>query len=255
VTPTILETLDDPQLFAPHFAGPTWGRWRVALAALLGLPMDAEARAIFEHHTERKQPPEMAYREAAWIIGRRGGKSRVLALVAVYIACFRDYSHHLAPGETPVIAILAANRRQARVTLRYVLGFLQHTPLLRPLIARVDDEGIALRNGAAIEVHTATISSPRGRTFAAIIADECAFWWTDSDAANPDVEVLNAVRPGLATLPNSLMLIASSPYARRGALWNAFRRHYGKDDSGTLVWRGTTEEMNHRLTQRSSKRR
>jgi hypothetical protein len=45
------------------------------------------------------------------------------------------------------------------------------------------------------------------------------------DAADPDFEVINAIRPGMATIPNAMLLCASSPHARKGALWNAYHRH------------------------------
>ena len=35
----------------------------------------------------------------------------------------------------------------------------------------------------------------------------------------------------MATIPGAMLLCASSPYARRGALWDVFRRHYGKDNA------------------------
>jgi hypothetical protein len=44
----------------------------------------------------------------------------------------------------------------------------------------------------------------------AVIADELAFWYVDAAYANPDVEILNAVEPGLATTGGALIL-ASSP--------------------------------------------
>src|SRR3974377_117547 len=33
------------------------------------------------------------------------------------------------------------------------------------------------------------------------------------------------------------LLGASSPYARRGALWDAFRKHFAKDNDPVLVWK------------------
>ena len=74
------------------------------------------------------------------------------------------------------------------------------------------------------------------------VCDEIAFW-KDETTANPDVEVINAIRPGLATTPGSVLLAISSPYARRGALWSAFKEHYGKDGA-VLVWQADTLSMN-----------
>jgi hypothetical protein len=40
-----------------------------------------------------------------------------------------------------------------------------------------------------------------------------------------------------------MLLCASSPYARRGALWTAFRKFFGQDGP-TLVWQAATRVMN-----------
>jgi hypothetical protein len=108
----ILEALADPNLFAPHFVGSSWDGWRSFLAALFALP----ATAAYSQCTGRTKFPDKPFAESALIVGRRGGKSRVLALIAVYLACFRDYRPYLAPGEVATIAIIAANRSQARST-------------------------------------------------------------------------------------------------------------------------------------------
>src|SRR5438309_1660243 len=42
------------------------------------------------------------------------------------------------------------------------------------------------------------------------------------------VEVINAIKPGMATIPGSMLLCANSPHARRGALWEAYRKHFGQ---------------------------
>lgn len=128
--PTILETLSDVNLFAPHFKGPSWAGWKAMLGALFALPMNDDAFATYRACTGRSVAPETAFTEAALIVGRRGGKSRVLALIATYLATFRDYTPHLAPGEVATIAILAANRSQARSIFRYVSGLLKAVPLL-----------------------------------------------------------------------------------------------------------------------------
>jgi hypothetical protein len=119
VTPSIIECLDDPSLFARHFKGGTWGPWRTVLKALFGLPLDEAETALYRTHTGRTEAPAEPFKEAAFIVGRRGGKSRILALIAVYLACFRDYAPYLAPGEVATIAVIAADRKQARSIFRF----------------------------------------------------------------------------------------------------------------------------------------
>ena len=42
-------------------------------------------------------------------------------------------------------------------------------------------------------------------------------------------------------------MLASSPYAKRGELYAAFRRHFGKDDARVLVWKADTATMNPKI--------
>jgi hypothetical protein len=218
--------------------------WRSFLAALFAEGASSDDLALYRACTGRDAWPTAAFSEAALIVGRRGGKSRILALIAVYLATMRDYSPYLAPGEVATIAVLAADRSQARVIFRFVTGLLKAVPLMQPMITGGDSETIALSNRVHIEIATASFRTARGYSFAAVLCDEVAFWRSDESAANPDVEILRALRPGLASIPGSMLLIASSPYAKRGELYNAYRKHYGRDDARVLVWKADTATMN-----------
>jgi hypothetical protein len=239
----ILAAMDDEALFAPSFRGTSWTAWRAFLAALFALPMDDATLALYQHHTGRQKAPEAKFKEAALICGRRGGKSRILATIAVYLAAFIDYKQHLAPGEVATVAVIAADRRQARSIFRFITGLLNGVPMLAEMVEGETAESITLANGVVIEIHTASFRVTRGYTYAAVLCDEVAFWRSD-ESANPDEEILAALRPGLSNIPGAMLLLASSPYAKRGALWKAFKTHFARDDSRVLVWRGTTAEMN-----------
>jgi hypothetical protein len=161
----------------------------------------------------------------------------------VYLACFRDYRAVLAPGEVGTLAVIAADRRQARTVMRYIVGFLDGVPMLGQLVARRTAESIELTNRVTIEVHNPSFRAVRGYTLIGVLCDEIAFWRSE-DSANPDTEILNGLRPGMATVPGALLLCISSPYARRGALWDAYRQHFGKDGDPVLVWQAPTAAMN-----------
>lgn len=240
----IIQAVDDPKLFAPWFERGDWSAWHAFLRALFALPMDDDALDIFQRHTGRTSVPAAPFNEAWLVIGRRGGKSFTMALVAVYLATFRQYRQHLQPGERATVAVLAADRKQARAILRYVQGLVNGVPMLRRMVEREHAEGFDLTNQATIEITTASSRATRGYTFAAVLADEIAFWPTGDDVADPDAEILNAVRPGMATIPGAVLICASSPYARKGELWNAFERYHGKDDAPVLVWQAETKAMN-----------
>lgn len=245
----ILEAIEHPDLFEPWFRGKqeSFTGWFAFLAALFGLPMTDEQFAKFQKHTNRQERPKAASSEAWLVIGRRGGKSFVAALVAVFLACFFEYRSYLAPGERGTIMVIAADKKQGRVILRYVKAMLNNIPMLKDMIERETADSFDLNNSVTIEVGTASFRSSRGYTYVAVLADEIAFWRTDG-AAEPDYAILDAIRPGMATIPNAMLLCMSSPYARKGALWDAFKRFFGKDGA-PLVWRGATREMNPTVPQ------
>src|SRR5262245_35659161 len=176
-------------------------------------------------------------------MGRRAGKSRIAALIATYLATFRDYTEILAPGERGVVMVIAADRRQARVVLRYIDGLIRGVPMLAEMVIRRTQETIDLSNGITIEVHTASFKATRGYTVVAAILDEVAYWPSE-DSANPDIEIINAIKPAMATVPGALLLAISSPYARRGAMWQAYRKHFGQDGDPVLVLQAATDIAN-----------
>jgi hypothetical protein len=247
---TILDAVADDKLFARWFRDrATWHAWSALLAALFGLPLTDEQLAIYRQCTGRTMSPTEAASEAWLICGRRAGKSFVLALIAVYLAAFHDYRRYLSPGERGTVLIIATDRKQARTIFRYIRALLTEVPMLSKMIEREDRETFDLSNSVTVEVGTASFKSVRGYTVVAALCDEMAFWPTD-DSAQPDYEILDALRPGMATIPNAMLLCASSPYARRGALWDAHRRHFGKDGDPTLVWQAPTRTMNPTVPQR-----
>jgi hypothetical protein len=233
------------RFFPQEFAGDSWKPWLAFFPALYGMELDDYAYAMFQQCTSRTERPKGAYREAWVIAGRRAGKSRVAAFTAVFMAVFRDYRGVTARGETPIVMLLAADKSQAQVIFKYILGFFEHR-LLRPLIKRQTSEVLELTNGVSIEVHAASYRGVRGRTVVCCICDEMAYWRSD-ESTNPDVEVLNALRPSMITIPGALLLVVGSPYARRGSLYDAYQKHFGRDDSRVLVWQAPSLVMNQSL--------
>jgi hypothetical protein len=226
---------------AASLTGPSWLPWRTFWKGIFALPMDDAELEVFRRHTDR-DPPAEPVREAWQLIGRRGGKSRNAAVAALFLAVRFDTSK-LAPGEIAVIPVIAADRKQARQVLRYLRGFFD-LPEFHPYLHRALKESIELHNSVTIEVHTASYRSIRGYTMAGAVLDEIAFWATDDGSANPDSEVLTALRPGMATVADSLLLGLSSPYAARGELFKAHERSFGRDDPHVLVWNADTRSMN-----------
>jgi hypothetical protein len=144
--------------------------------------------------------------------------------------------------------IIAQDQKTADIVLDYITANFEGSPILRQLIEARNARELRLTNGITIEVRAADFRNLRGPTYICVIADEVAFWFNEN-SSNPDDEILNAVRPGLATTRGPLFMI-SSPYARRGVLWDAYRKHFGKSgDPLILVAQGTSREFNPTLPQ------
>jgi len=233
-------------LAAAGLTGPSWAPWRVLVKAARGRPLDAEERAVFTRHTGRHEPPGTPVRQVYAICGRRAGKTRVASVVAMWVALSRDYRALLAPGETAIVPLLAADKRQARQALDYVRG-LARMDTFRPFVTRVLRDSIELRTGCTLEVKTASYRLVRGYSVPAIVADELAFWWQGSDSANPDTEVIAALLPAMAAMPSAQLWGLSTPYAKSGALYEAYARYYGVEGADVLVWQSPSIEMNATL--------
>jgi len=247
-SPSIIELMTEPRLFGRDFGGPSWAAWRTLHRARSALPPEGGDLALFQQCTKRSRWPTTPAREVWAPIGRRGGKSRQLAAAAVYEACFVDHSAQLVAGERGRVLFVAPDRRQGSIVLDYVRAFLRH-PLFAPLVEAERSESIDLRGGITIEVATASWRTIRGPTVLWAGLDESAFFWREETSANPDSEIVSALRPAMATVPGSWLFAVSSPHSRRGVLWTQHQRHYGVDDSPVLVWQADSRTMNPNLAQ------
>ncbi|MCU7830316.1 MAG: hypothetical protein KZQ85_14735 [Candidatus Thiodiazotropha sp. (ex Myrtea sp. 'scaly one' KF741663)] len=245
---SIRDVMTDNHLFGDMFNNVSFAAWRSLLCGFYGLELTNDEAATFKKLTNRETLPADPHDELWLVIGRRGGKSQNAALLALYLAALHDYSDKLSPGEIATVMVLCTDRKAARSVFRYVSGLIQSNPMLSSMVVREDKETIELNNRTAIEISTASFRSVRGYTLAAVIADEIAFWRSD-DSANPDYEIINALRPALATL-NGKLIALSSPYAKRGELYNHYRNYYGKDDPSILVAQAGSMIMNPTLPPR-----
>ncbi len=242
--------LEDPALFEPILGGDSWFAWRVMLLAMFGEELTRKERIEFERLTRRPIEPRQMVEVFVGIIGRRGGKSRAMAVAAAFIAALCDHSANVVPGERPLVLCLAQNQLQARVVFNYVAAIFDECPVLKGLVTNRTSDTLTLSNGIAIEVRAASFRGLRGLTTVAVLADETCFWRHEETSTNADAEIIAAVLPSLATTHGPMILI-SSPYAKRGETWNLYNRHFGPDgDPLILVAQGASRDFNPSLPER-----
>ena len=223
--------------------GDTWAGWRTLLLAIMGEKLTDTEAALFREVTGRDTSPTEPVREFWGVVGRRGGKSRAMGTLAAFLSGCVDHRGVLAPGQRGRLPIIAASKDQADEVFNYIVGAFEHSPALKPLIEKPLDRTLSLTSKIDIQVRALSFRSLRGATNIGVIADEIAYWRSD-ESANPDAEIIGALRPSLATTKGPLIGI-SSPYAKRGVLWGAFVKDYGPEGRPSrLVAKASTTVLN-----------
>ncbi len=210
----IIESMRSREIFRNSFEDlRTWGAWEVYLKALFGLEMSAEEGKIYQEHTGNRPRPGKAKQISYVLSGRRSGKSKISSLLACYIATSRDWSKVLSPGEQGYIFLIANDKEQAKILKRYISGILERSPRLKSLIKKNLTWEIQLNNGITIAVRTKNFRTLRGYSVIAAILEELCFWRSE-ESANPDLEVVAAVRPSMLTVKDSMLIGISSADAK-----------------------------------------
>jgi hypothetical protein len=89
----------------------------------------------------------------------------------------------------------------------------------------------------------------RGFSLLNCCVDEVCFLdQQDEEKIKSDVELIQAMRPGLANTQGRMVCIGS-PYAQRGWAYSTWKKSFGNDNSKTLVWRSPSRTINPTLPQ------
>ncbi|WP_224545596.1 hypothetical protein [Mesorhizobium sp. CA16] len=247
---TMRHALEDENLFGTILAGDSWLPWRILLIAMMGEPLTDDERIVFTALTQREHEPLQACEEFWGVIGRRGGKTRAMSVLSTYLAALVDWSDVLVPGEIGKLQYMGYNQKQANIAFEYAKAIFTDLPLFAQQVENISADIIKLKTGIELEVRAATWRGLRGVTSIGAIFDELAFFQSEEHSANTDKEILNAVRPSLATTSGPLIAI-SSPFGKMGEVYAAVQRDFGpKGDPLVLVARGASRDFNPSLPQR-----
>jgi phage terminase large subunit-like protein len=201
------------------------------LKATYGLPLNSEEREIYQQATGRSESVLAEQNEATLAAGRRSGKtSKIAGPIALYEA-FRD--HHLTRGDRGYVVLIAPVKYQAKIAMHYIRAYLRSSPLLMQYVARERSDEVELTNGISIRCYPCSYITVRGISIVCAICDELAFWRHEETDANPEEEVLAALRPAMATFSTAKLIKISTPYRKEGTLWREFQQ---RDELDHLVW-------------------
>ncbi len=236
----------DPKFFGRTFAGESFAAWRTVSKVLDGLPLEKSELALYRQITGRDTAPAEPFSEAYLIKPRRAGGTLFAAALGLH-AALQDHRARLGPGEVATVAMIAVDRKQARQLTNYVKGLIADSPVIAAEVTDQTRETITFAHRVQLEVHTTSFRSTRGYSYAAVVLDELAYM-RDEFSATPDLELVRAVRPGLANLGGRLLGL-SSPHSRRGHLYAMYQQHYGKP-SDVLVIQAGGPTLNPRSVRR-----
>jgi phage terminase large subunit-like protein len=223
----LFDFMRDPALCGDAFKDGSWHNWGIVArlydgdAALL----TEDEKAIALELIGKETLPTEAPRELFLGVGRRAGKTRFDALLAVHAAA-EDRRDKLSAGEWAHVICTCVDRTQARTWFGYTLGLIEASPILSAEVTNKTSDSIEFAHRSRIEVFTSNFRSVRGFTLALAIIDEAAFLPAET-SASPDIELYRALTPGLATL-NGRLVVTSSLHRKQGLMWQKYRAYHGE---------------------------
>jgi hypothetical protein len=228
--------------YLPHMRRPeTQQNWHTVLKAFEGLTLTPAELAWFRDHSGRQGVRPGAYSELVLIVGRQAGKDDICADTGNARAVHSLLTNERVDGL--FISFVAQDFRAAVRTLFHRVSYpWTHIPELAQHVASKTADSLTLTNGLILACFPCRPPALRGLRNLRVCMNETAHY--RNSAGNPvDVEMRRAVLPTLATTGGQLV-IASSPYFATDLLGELRRRHYGRDESPTLVIQASAPEMN-----------
>jgi hypothetical protein len=241
--------LTDERLFGRWFGAKSWSGWRTVVRAANGEPLSRSERAFFATVAGDRAPPSKPVKELWCLCGRRSGKDSMASVIAAYMAASFKGAGVLRPGERATLACLAVDRSQASIVHDYTKAYFEAVPALSAMVRRETVDGLELTNGVDIQITTSDFRAARGRSYLGIVMDEVAYWRDEDSSVNPDREIYRGLRPGMATIPGSMLIGITSVYKRSGLAYDRWAKHFRKDNDRILVVHAPSIALNPTLDQ------
>ncbi len=246
---------------APGIEGPT-RPWLATLRAFDGLSLSDDDVSILAAVTGRSRKAIRAHEEQPypelWArVGRRGRKSATAAMITDHQALYGGHERYLMPHELGMIVTISKDLSGADLIKRFqhlfldALGIQYHETKFGAVTVTLI-EGCQI----ALACLTCTAEAPRGPAIPVAILDEPAFWDVSERYADPDVEIIGALRPAMAQFPNRKLIAISSPFGIEGVFHKTIEAALGNDNEQSILavqgptweWSPTiTEERTHEL--------
>ena len=190
------------------------------------------------------------YTDAVWRAGRRGGKSLLADIVAVYDATMRDdLRKYMRAGEIRTAAIVAQNADKSAKHITTCRGLIAQSPRLRRLIVSYGVDNIVLSNGSMIQSYPCSARSIRGDAWSSVVLDEIGHYITGEEGPAAGDRVYEAARPSLAQFGGQGWCVAiSTPLWKKGRFWTLCQQASSGQFPEMHYRHLSTAEMNPRIS-------
>lgn len=237
---------------------------RVALKCVFGIPLDNTVyHSVYSEKTNESNEFDLDFTEKTeaelfyymtgfeyspidlkknrinLIIGRRGGKSTISAILALFSTFKVNWMPYLKKTPVATVAILSHSVEFSQEILDIIGSMVDGSEVLTRLrdkkrkntqstfhlqIPFLEGSKIVYSR-VAIKVGAASKKTTRGRAVCTLLADEVAYWNLSENAAESDIDILRAIRPALLQFGNEGMIIKlSSPAIKQGVLYDEWNR-------------------------------
>jgi len=134
----IVQAIHSKEVFRPYFKDlKTWRNWITFFKVLAGYKkLPEKEMELFRECTGLEELPKEPLKEIFMVVGRRGAKSTVASLLAVFYGIWGDWKKYLSPGETARTFIIATNKQQGKIIMDYISAILSLNPSLKKLVKK-----------------------------------------------------------------------------------------------------------------------
>lgn len=205
---------------------------------LLGFPLWSRQREILT-------VVERGARVHVWALGRRSGKTTMLALLGLWDACLRPgLQERVRPGERRHVVAIATNHRQARLVIQAARSIVAGSPLLAPLLEGESEDELHFSTGVTLSAFPCTSRGGRGWPISTLLLDELAHF-TDTEGNVSADAVVRALTPATAQFGEDARVVASStPWGSDGLFAEWFAKAESGEMEGAVAHHATTAEAN-----------
>lgn len=197
------------------------------------------------------------------IVGRRGGKTLISSILAIYSTLKIDWKPLLGKHNTATILIASHTKDFSDEIIDVMRSLIEESPILSRLIDKskkntqstinlkipfYNEETKRIRySRVRLRTNAASSKSSRGSACPVIILDEIAFFGSDINAKETDEEIVRAIKPSMLQFSKQAMMIKlSSPNIKQGILYETYKKRAELPDD-YLILKAPSWVFNNRL--------